>query len=83
MPVQVTARGAYMEEFSYSDSNGDGVMICNAWKPDTTSVTFTWKNPSGEVLVAKADEVMGRVKLFRATFHSNTNSFDVLLVSQD
>ena len=44
-----------MEEFSYSDSNGDGVMVCNAW--NTNAVTITWKDSEGNVLVAKDNEV--------------------------
>ena len=44
-----------MEEFSYSDSNGDGVMVCNAW--NTNAVTITWKDSEGNLLVAKDNEV--------------------------
>ena len=46
-----------MEEYSYSNTDGDGVMVCSAWKPQSQQVSFTWKKPDGNVLAAVADEV--------------------------
>ncbi|KAL5251233.1 hypothetical protein ACHWQZ_G016815 [Mnemiopsis leidyi] len=55
--TEVSARGAYMEGYSYSDTEGDGVMVCSAWKPPSQEVTFTWKTSDGNVLEAVENEI--------------------------
>ena len=46
-----------MEEYSYSNTDGHGVMVCSAWKPQSQQVSFTWKKPDGNELAAVTDEV--------------------------
>ena len=72
-----------MEEYSYSDSDGDGVMVCNAWNPETVSVTFTWKKSDGSALVAEADKVYRmfhrdyciNLDLYQGTSNNNDDEF--------
>ena len=46
-----------MEEYSYSNTEGHGVMVCSAWKPQSQQVSFTWKKPDGNELATVTDEV--------------------------